>query len=125
MNDLVGSTIAIPRLILVGLFGAAGFEAVGLWIGEEVLLTRVLTASIFYGALWGVAVVALGLRESFRSRLILGAVFPYIVLIVSVFGIWYIYLAFRQFWIMIPAGVVAALVDEGLYGLIDRQLKAP
>jgi hypothetical protein len=107
------------------LFGAAGFEGVVLSVGGEILLARILAVTVFYGALWGVVVFAFGLREKLKTRLMLGIVFPYIVLIVSIFGLWYIFLAVRQFWIVIPAGVIAALAEERLYDLTCRRLKVP
>jgi len=125
MNNLARHIIAISRLLLVGLFGAAGFEGVVLSVGGEILLARILAVTVFYGALWGVVVFAFGLREKLKTRLMLGIVFPYIVLIVSIFGLWYIFLAVRQFWIVIPAGVIAALADERLYDLTCRRLKVP
>lgn len=110
MNNLSKTAV---RTALIALLGGLCWELFALSLGYDSLITRFLLASIFYAVIANLLYYFVN-PKSLRSSLILGAVTPYIAMVLSIFGIWLIFVSLMYFWIFIPFGLLSGYIMHAL-----------
>ncbi|MFG0283302.1 MAG: hypothetical protein ACF8R7_02675 [Phycisphaerales bacterium JB039] len=100
------------RILVLVIIGGASWEifAVQL-VGGECYWPRVAIIGALYAIFWEALWMWLG-RRSPAATFVVGAVFPYVTMLLGLYGIWTIFVAVLfYYWLFVPAGLMTALAE--------------